>query len=223
MKLKMQRRGSNSVRKNRHPPCEVLFLCSLRILAFNREKTEMPVCRSLLELRAYGPAPYADGETDEVDASALPLDPIEVAGQMRIAELWSAVQAAIACGLVCLLFAEEAFRFVLDGDFFERQVKRYPDTVTRTHTETARKWKRHLGQMVVFGVLTAIAYSEVRFAASYFAVPKSTEVARTIFNGRALSARMTPPPPCNLPLLQDVLLRLSGVSCAVTGERSLRC
>jgi hypothetical protein len=141
MKSKMQRRGSSSVRKNRHPPCEVLFLCSLRILAFNREKTEMPVCRSLLELRAYGPAPYADGETDEVDASALPLDPIEVAGQMRIAELWSAVQAAIACGLVCLLFAEEAFRFVLDGDFFERQVKRYPDTVTRTHTETARKWK----------------------------------------------------------------------------------
>jgi hypothetical protein len=74
-----------------------------------------------------------------------------------------------------------------------------------SHPWTAKKWQGHLLQLVIFTILVAISWKDIRGAAKYFAVPKSETCARAIFNGRVCSRKLQSPPPVNLPFLPDII------------------
>jgi len=140
-----------------------------------------------------------DGE--EGDASSMPLDPIDVAGQLKVDRLHSAIrQKPIA------RFTEQAFSFVTDPSFHDGLYLQRPEG----KRNTARKWVPHLEQLALFGILVPILFIDVTLAASYFAVSKGDGTARSIFNGKYLSSNMVPPPPVNLGYLPDLLEKIGS-------------
>lgn len=75
---------------------------------------------------------------------------------------------------------------------------------------TDATWNDHLGQLCEFGVLEELKdIREMKGCSKYFAVRKTEETARSIFNGRKFSQRCAPPPPTNLPDVVRILEALS--------------
>lgn len=77
---------------------------------------------------------------------------------------------------------------------------------------TSGRWTRHIVQLLVAGVFTAITVRrEVKAVASYFGILKNTDppTCRSIFNGRQFSSRCARPPSTNLPDISRVLEALA--------------
>jgi hypothetical protein len=78
-------------------------------------------------------------------------------------------------------------------------------------------YRQHMTQLMGYDILRTTIDPAIFFS-SYFAVPKTEDTARAIFNGRRLSERCPVPPPVNLatpttilPLLEDFLHQHSSI------------
>ena len=143
------------------------------------------------------------------DAPLAPIDPVKEAGTANV--------KAIRCfakiiGLTCLL---PAMDLLIDSSAIVRHLPEgYPGEAHRVRF-TNEKYKDHFHTMLGFARLVedeeeemifdyrALLVEEdsasaIRFFSTYFAVPKTSELMRTIFNGRALSKHWKTPPPVNI-------------------------
>ncbi len=149
----------------------------------------------------YGAA-YSDCFDDlNQDTSKLPLDTIEVAGDLRVQDLRGATKKQ-----PCLHFTQKAYSFISSAAFIKSITLPQYQKAKVERTATAQKWREHLLTLVATTIIIAIAWKDIKGAAKYFAVPKGTGAsARAIFNGRDISSRMQTPPPVNLPFLPDLI------------------
>ena len=131
-------------------------------------------------------------EEDTSSPADLPLDPICVAGQLKIFDVRNAVAG--------LQFAERAVDIVTRLDVFMEEV--HPPISKRRRPLTDEKWLRHITELQCTTpkpILVPIKLSEVKWTASYFAVLKTTDEARAIYNGKRFSLQCRTPPQTNLP------------------------
>ena len=148
---------------------------------------------------SYGDDP---NEEEHTDTSSLPLDEIACAGKCKVDLLY-----ADSVNRPLVFFSQKAFAFIQDDKFVSSIYK--PDAISRT--KTAKKWKHHIAQLIIFSILIAVSWTDVRQTATYFAVEKKTSeqlTARAIFNGRHISDKMEPAPPVNLPAIGDLLEKI---------------
>jgi len=61
-------------------------------------------------------------------------------------------------------------------------------------------------------ILLPSSYGELRHIGKYFAVPKTEEIARAIWNGKSLSEKSLTPPPVFLPYLPEMLKKIGALS-----------
>jgi hypothetical protein len=125
-----------------------------------------------------------DGDTMDVDASRLKLDPITVAGSLKVKELRKATEHQPT-----LRFASKGFSFIQDEHFVD-SIRRPNTNAENQHVNTAHKWTKHLADLVAFTIIVAVVWSEVKSSAKYFGVPKNDEWAQAIFMGNE-SARIS--------------------------------
>ena len=152
-------------------------------------------------MAGYG-LPYDDDgeEGAHDDVCNLPLDPIEVACQLDVMHLQSTSQDPY------LEFSKIAFKFITDEVFFREQIISEKGSTGRQCS--AKKWWPHIQKLVVFTILIAIAWKDVSETATYFAVEKAGNTARSIYNGRR-GVQLTNPPPINMPYLPDLLEKIA--------------
>jgi hypothetical protein len=75
---------------------------------------------------------------------------------------------------------------------------------------TARKWSRHLADLLKWSVVRLVSRGQLLYCHKYFAVLKSSlDSARTIFNGKAFSVLCKTPPSTHLPDLAELLKQVS--------------
>ncbi len=131
----------------------------------------------------------------------LELDHISVAAQARlhVLEHWAKRESIYFVQATCDL---------LNG----RDIEKIITVPEERYRATSDKWRPHLDQLVSSEVLEEVTREEVNYCATYFAVPKTDFLARSIFNGRLLSRASMPPPPVNLPEITQVLERMSRLS-----------
>jgi hypothetical protein len=124
----------------------------------------------LKAIAGYSSSYDGDDDFDEA-AEDLLLDPIHVAGCLNVKSLEAAVSHEPT-----MAFTRRAFSFINDDDVFVSSLSISPDerSIKVDHASwTADKWCKHLTQLVTFGILVSVIYTEVRGSAKYFAVPKA--------------------------------------------------
>jgi len=132
-----------------------------------------------------------------------PLDPIHVAGNLAPARIsgliprWKAGQTILS-----RLWQPDSMRDLL-----------VPSGEARKVVFTHPRYSAHLEQLAAFGVLRACALEQVDRFGSYFSVPKTEEVDRSIFDGSHLSDLFIHPPPVSIPDISTV--------CHMIGEFAL--
>ena len=77
---------------------------------------------------------------------------------------------------------------------------------------TAFKWRKHLLKLAAWGVIEEGGGDQISSTSSYFAVPKTATVGRSIFSGRAISRCLQTPPPARLPHMTDILRKIAQTS-----------
>ena len=164
-----------------------------------------------------GYSAYDLGELKEIDASQLPLDPVEVAGSARLPRLLYHAQR------LSILFAETALQLIMCPSTFMKMVE--PHRITNYDPGKARmvaeKWTDHFKTLLDENdesppaerrtLCARVNISRVLFVSTYFAIPKDPTVCRAIVNGRRFSEICNPPPRVNLPDLAWVLKLLVDV------------
>jgi hypothetical protein len=152
---------------------------------------------------------YSAGEYSSlghlVGESVLPLDPILVAGRAKVDIIldWARFLDFKPC-LQAIKWLSN-IDDLLPANF---------ESNRRAFVRTLDKFADHLRQLSEWEVLMEITHDRPRLAALmyisvYFAIPKDKEVARSIFNGKALSQWCTAPPAVNLPEVTDIIRRLA--------------
>jgi hypothetical protein len=150
-----------------------------------------------------------------IQADKVPLDPIHVAGGANVKALGKTAKGAARKG-----FTKDAFTFLLDPDYFALTVA-LPELTSLPRPTTAPKWSNHLSSLEEYRVLQPEPYANLQSVATYFAVLKNADTARSIFNGRRLSEACRPPPPVNLPHLPSLLCEMARISRALNGNISI--
>jgi hypothetical protein len=150
---------------------------------------------------------YEAYDDENQDVSKMKLDPISVAGACNIPKL------RIIVGPYA--FAELAVGIISNPEVFKRIVQ--PPMIQDPMEEraTAEKWKSHLDSLektTPIPILAEICVGEVLGVSTYFAVPKSEDEARAIFNGRHFSLGCNAPPTTNLPDITSLLECMSQVT-----------
>jgi len=180
-------------------PPRILFSLQEKI-----NKLQMGLWRLFKELGAY-PSGYGTFLLHRTATYLLGLDPIECAGHIRIEALRKAIQNTVQFSFLAL-----AFFVLLDPKGIYEWLAVSHDELPMTHTSA--KWWSHIQDLVHYHVLELIAEEYVKSAGGYFAIPKSEDVARAIWNGRPLSRCSRPPPPVNFPDLREVLRRSAALT-----------
>ena len=146
------------------------------------------------------PAPY-DGIISAEDASTQGLDPVEVAGTLKL----HAIRAdSIRRGLPfvsCLdiILSLSAFLAIIVSP------------ISPIENLTSHKWRVHLEQLAAFNMLdSSVSKNEIHYYSRYFAVPKTDNTARAIINMRMLSKLLRAPDPVNLAEISQILDRVLG-------------
>lgn len=133
------------------------------------------------------------------DVHLLKLDPVSVAGCLDRTTLERDVEN--------ILFAKAALGIVMrETNFVEtlRPPKERPKHVRMVTTH--EKWFPHFGLLLAFTLLQITTAGACLLYASYFAVPKADDTARSIFNGKQVSrAWYRTPPSVQLPDFADLL------------------
>lgn len=134
------------------------------------------------------------------------LDEVKVAGCLS-----KEIQAQLA---EVAPFAHFAWKMLNDVSFFLSHLKdKSSNTTDIPSVPTKGQWKEHLRKLKgwrVLRTLTGLEKPKV-WMSKYFAILKSTGMARTIFSGGKLSSKFLRPPPVNLPSLPLVLILLSEI------------
>ena len=130
---------------------------------------------------------------DSAPPSTLPLDKVEVAGCLKLDEVFSTTS------LKCAAVAKR----LLQGEGINFKMK------TQDHIPTvATRWKSHIIDLEKWGILERDVTNHTqrhRWICGYFAVAKNENVARAILNARELSKMCDRPPLLNLLEVQDML------------------
>jgi len=144
--------------------------------------------------------PYSQEESRRPADKISDLDPIEVAGRCRKD--------------VVLRYAKE-----LDLDFAIEAVSwtdnlddmaKGPISNTHHFSPTSTQYRSHFSSLTNWGILARLTnIGPLRYIAKYFSIPKTPTCDRAIFNGRALSKMFKPPPPVNIPSVQEIILLLA--------------
>lgn len=107
-------------------------------------------------------------------------------------------------------FAKQAYLFCTDADYFRSLLdkeaierERYPDR------RTAAKWTAHLEELLVSDVIKMEDTRALQFVSTHFAVFKTPQTSRAIFNGLRISSCTSVPPVVNLPHLPTTLRRIA--------------
>ena len=87
---------------------------------------------------------------------------------------------------------------------------------------SATKWADHFAALVGFNLIQQTGAGVLKFCAKYFAVPKTEDLSRAIFNGLELSRRCTLPFKVNLPDLSIVLQQIAEMCAPQAGESPRR-
>ena len=144
-----------------------------------------------------------------VGAETAALDEIAVTGQLRLLALLEIINKRE------WKFAAH-LKALNDLEIFKTLLKTVPISVDQV---TPIKWKQHLRALEGFTILKRKARSCIKAFARYFAIMKSDGItARTIFNGKRLSASFHTPPTTNLPDIADVLQEISQSDYLVIGD-----
>jgi hypothetical protein len=154
--------------------------------------------------KKYGVGDIYGDDTHCEDPSKLPLDPVAVAGSVRMGALR---RRAV------FRFVVAAVLTITNLTFFTGLLKSGHELKVLYGNRVHRKYKDHEAQLASFGLVVPCPVGQVRFVSTYFAVAKSGEppTGRSIFNGRKLSANFIPPEPINLPEIPDALRRLHEI------------
>lgn len=157
---------------------------------------------------------------EEACAASMPLDlvPAEIVGALLLGLLLKLSDCRFLQGARALTTGgEESFRGLLLPDAWRALPCR--DKVI------ASKWKRHIGELLVFTVVVACRLAQITFTSGYFAVAKGVSgFSRSIFNGARLNKLFRRPPPvCLLPtdellVLLDDIARSAGKLCFVVSD-----
>jgi len=170
--------------------------------------------RMLSTVGLYLSIPYAQDEVQRPADTISKLDPIDVAGRCRKD--------------VVLRYAKE-----LDLDFAIEAIK-WTDslddmaygTISNTHRfcPTSTQYRSHFTSLKNWGILARLAnIGPLRYIAKYFSIPKTQTSDRAIFNGRALSKLFRPPPPVNIPSVQEIILLLATKGASGGSACVVRC
>jgi hypothetical protein len=133
-----------------------------------------------------------DGEASEFPGDVVPdLDPIpeEVVGK---AEVLRALQYCRQEGLTTLT---DIIKLTTRG-----HTPHWVKTLTKAKQTpyVHQKYRHHLQHLLAAGVLSRSRAERLSYISSYFAVLKTIDWCRSIFNGKRLSEQCPPPPPVNL-------------------------
>lgn len=121
-----------------------------------------------------------------------PLDPIDVAGSFIYQELRGTAP-----------FVDRAIATVSSPDYFDTLLLRKEGDNTEwkksSSDHTNNRYAMHLQALSSWGVTELVLAASLVIVCRYFAVAKSDQTSRSIFDGRNTSSRCVPPPPLNLP------------------------
>ena len=156
-------------------------------------------------------APY-DGIIDGSSAENLKLDPVEVAGQLRVAQLHQCMQKR------GLLFSR-SLELILSADVVLSAMLTPLDVLVAADCDTAPKWVKHIEEMTRFvgtdgklhPLLEEARQSDLKYISKYFAVPKSDGLsARSIMNLNNFSKLFEAPERVHLPDIESILEQTHG-------------
>lgn len=144
-----------------------------------------------------------EADADTPEASSLPLDAIHCAGQLNI--------NLLAKNSSTIPFVVHLLTIILSVDAFIEVLK--PETLLRNERHfTSARYEQHFSDLLNFHILREVKSEQVRHTSTYFAVPKKGHVARSIFNGKRLSAACQTPPPCNIPDITSMIKKLEEIN-----------
>jgi len=144
---------------------------------------------------------YGEVEYQCKDIHLLKLDPVEVAGCLDTKMLHS------DCLEERIQFSTTALNVVTSPEHFER-LTLLPNTASKRSkmVTTPSKWSDHFIALISFSLMQIVTAGMCLMYATYFAVLKADETARSIFNGKELSRVFyRTPPPVLLPDFADIL------------------
>lgn len=166
-----------------------------------------------------------------VDSCKVKLDAIEksLVGSLKIERVKESIRK-----IKMLKFATTALEFIDNPQFIADLVKKHkesklyqsPTTRERLRRErtgaencdtpirmTADKWKDHLHTLEECGILQSDVDMEcIKAVATYFAVLKTEDTARAIYNGTEVNKFLGPAPPLNTPTAQEILDKISRLN-----------
>jgi len=135
-----------------------------------------------------GPSTYGQA-SEEANRVPMPLDPIEVAGNLhseRIARLVPSWKTGVQ--IIRILHSPEVIQSILK-----------PTSATgRQIKYTGRKYAGHLSHLELAHVIVSTEAEMIRLFGTYFSVPKTIATDRAIFNGSSLTEHFIPAPGTNL-------------------------
>ena len=159
----------------------------------------------------YTQDPYCqveDEEAADMDPSDMNLDEVTCA---RSIDLMTLLTVIGGLGFSCLT---KLIEVITSPVFFKDTLR--SDAIkmpTRRITVSPAKYRRHLIKLVQWGVTRTTLPEEIKFFSKYFATPKSTTLARAIFNGRRFSVEQCKtPPPVNIPDICTILRKMQTIA-----------
>ena len=96
-------------------------------------------------------------------------------------------------------FVRTAVRAISDPSFFEQHVLHGGPDQRAASTTTRAVYTTHLQNLHTWGVVRSIGFLCIRTVCRYFAVAKTENTSRSIFDGRNISLLCHPPPGMRLP------------------------
>ncbi len=135
------------------------------------------------------------------------LDPVLCAGRAKIGEMR---ESARRMGMT---FAVNLLGIILDYSLFIGRMKISTDSKQepRKLKFTNNKYRDQLEELCGFGITSKVSAGLLKHCSTYFAVPKTEELDRAIFNGKTLSSRFTTPDPVNIPDIPRVIEEINKI------------
>ncbi len=174
-----------------------------------------PLWFTLSELGYNVPISYGAGPWPAILLHRLPLDPIHVAGQVRLTPLGHFIRR------IGSPFLLRALQVLQDDDFWRNNIAPSEYSAQLRVPRVLHKWSNHIqalstpqlvGDHMTTPVIEQVNPSGIRVTMSYFAVPKTETCCRAILNGKGFSKACQPPPPVNLAYLPELLRRIDDLS-----------
>lgn len=156
-------------------------------------------------------SPGVDGECDMYGMSGrptvTPLDPIDASlvGAARIATIES------MCRRHLPLLSSKIRMALPQPQGAEAPWLRNARRMERdVSADVSRNYYKHLQALLEARILRRRSAQEVHFTSGYFAVPKTDQTSRSIFNGKRLSKNFEPPAPVNIMDVSEVVSKIQA-------------